>query len=146
MSLLFRNRETTAGAEKRQKLSWYRRLAMWPVHHLQQAVASLGELWRNPFASLLTMAVLGLSLTLPSTLYVLVKNTASVSGEWQQASQMSLFLRKDIDTQAITTLKTQWSLNPKIESVELITKEQGLADFRSQSGFGDTLDYLKDKL
>lgn len=143
MSLLFRNRDTTAGAEKRQRLAWYRRVMMWPVHHLQQAIASLGELWRNPFASLLTMAVLGLSLTLPSTLYVLVKNTSSISGDWQQASQMSLFLRKDIDSQAIETLKTQWSLNPKIASVELITKKQGLAEFRKQSGFGETLDYLQ---
>ena len=143
MSLLFRNRDVPGGAAKRQKLAWYRRALMWPVHHLQQAVASLGELWRNPFASLLTMAVLGLSLTLPSTLYVLVKNTSAVSGDWQQASQMSLFLRKEIDTKAIETLKTQWSLNPKIELVELISKEQGLADFRQQSGFGETLDYLE---
>lgn len=144
MSLLFRNRETEAGARQRHKLPWFRRLLMLPVHHLQQAVASLGELWRNPFASLLTMAVLGLSLTLPSALYVLVKNTATVSGEWQQASQMSLFLRKDINTQAIDTLKTQWSLKPEIEEVTLISKEQGLQDFRQLSGFGETLDYLEE--
>lgn len=143
MSLLFGNRESAAGAQQRQKLAWYRRALMVPVHHLQQAVASLGELWRNPFASLLTMAVLGLSLTLPSALYVLVKNTSAISGEWQQASQMSLFLRKDLDEQTRQTLKTQWELDPRIDEVTLITKEQGLAEFRQRSGFGETLDYLE---
>ncbi|WP_404401127.1 permease-like cell division protein FtsX [Idiomarina seosinensis] len=143
MSLLFGNRQTSAGARQRQKLPWYRRLLMVPVHHLQQAVGSLGELWRNPFASLMTMAVLGLSLTLPSALYVLVKNTSAVSGEWQQASQMSLFLRKDIDSKTIETLRTQLSLKKEIETVSLITREQGLEEFREQSGFGETLDYLE---
>ncbi|MGM0481910.1 MAG: permease-like cell division protein FtsX [Pseudomonadota bacterium] len=143
MSLLFGNRQTSAGARQRRKLPWYRRLLMVPVHHLQQAIGSLGELWRNPFASLMTMAVLGLSLTLPSALYVLVKNTSTVSGEWQQASQISLFLRKDINTQTIETLRTQLSLKEQIDSVSLITKQQGLAEFRQQSGFGETLDYLE---
>lgn len=144
MSLLFRNRDTDKGASQRNRLPWFRRLIMLPVHHAQQAVGSLGELWRNRYASMLTVAVLGLSLTLPSALYVLVKNTSAVSADWQQASQMSFFMRTNVDNQAIQTLKTQWSLDPKIESVEWITKEQGLADFRQASGFGETLDYLSE--
>lgn len=144
MSLLFRNRDTDKGARQSKKLPWYRRLLMTPVHHVQQAVGSLGELWRNPFASLLTMAVLGLSLTLPSALYVLVKNTSSVSDQWQEASQISLFVRKDVSAQELQTFKTQVSLNDAVSSVELIPKQQGLEEFKQRSGFGDTLDYLAD--
>ena len=46
---------------------------------LQLAVASLGELWRTPSASILTIGVLGVSLTLPATLHLLVKNVQQVT-------------------------------------------------------------------
>jgi len=115
---------------------------MVPVHHVQQAIASLGELWRNPFASLMTMAVLGLSLTLPSSLYVLVKNTSSITDSWQQASEITLFLKKDLKTSEIETFKTQTELSDKVESVRWVPKDEGLEQFKEQSGFGETLDYL----
>ncbi len=142
MSLLFRNRSVEKGASNRGRLPWWRRAIMVPVHHAQQAIASLGELWRNPFASLMTMAVLGLSLTLPSSLYVLVKNTSSITDSWQQASEITLFLKKDLKTSEIETFKTQTSLSDKVESVRWVPKDEGLEQFKEQSGFGETLDYL----
>jgi cell division transport system permease protein len=142
MSLLFRNRSVEKGASNRGRLPWWRRAIMVPVHHVQQAVASLGELWRNPFASLMTMAVLGLSLTLPSSLYVLVKNTSSITDSWQQASEITLFLKKELKTSEIETFKTQTSLSDKVESVRWVPKDEGLEQFKEQSGFGETLDYL----
>ncbi|ATZ72997.1 cell division protein FtsX [Idiomarina sp. X4] len=142
MSLLFRNRSVEKGASSRGRLPWWRRAIMVPVHHIQQAVASLGELWRNPFASLMTMAVLGLSLTLPSSLYVLVKNTSSITDSWQQASEITLFLKKDLQTSEIETFKTQTGLSDKVESVRWVPKDEGLQQFKEQSGFGETLDYL----
>ncbi|MGL4717172.1 MAG: permease-like cell division protein FtsX, partial [Aeromonas sp.] len=45
----------------RHKQPLWRRLMMAGVDHVRQAFASLGELWRNPLASLMTLAVLGVS-------------------------------------------------------------------------------------
>ena len=68
---------------------------MFFVSHVRQALGSLGELWRSKAASLMTIGVLGLSITLPSTLYVMVKNAENVSSGWEQASQISsIFERK----------------------------------------------------
>ncbi len=39
------------------------------------------------------IGVLAFSITLPSTLYVLVKNTEQISQQWEQASEISLFLQ-----------------------------------------------------
>lgn len=142
MSLLFRNRSVEKGASTRGRLPLWRRLIMVPVHHAQQAVASLGELWRNPFASLMTMTVLGLSLTLPSALYVMVKNTSSIADNWQQASEVTLFLRKDLQQSEINTVRTQTELSDGVESVRFIPKDEGLETFKQESGFGETLDYL----
>ena len=54
MSLLFNDRPT--GAEVR-KLSASQRLVMMVINNLRQLVASLGEMWRTPSASLMTIAV-----------------------------------------------------------------------------------------
>ncbi|OYW90627.1 MAG: cell division protein FtsX, partial [Alishewanella sp. 32-51-5] len=67
MSILFSGR---ASGAKANKINFIRRFVMFFVNHLRQALFSLGELWRTPGSSLMTMAVLGLSLTLPTTLHL----------------------------------------------------------------------------
>lgn len=57
----------------RSKLPLSGRIVMFFIRHVQQAMASMGELWRNPVSSVMTMAVLGVSLSLPAALQVLVK-------------------------------------------------------------------------
>src|SRR5690606_7579833 len=140
MSLLFRNRDKSGA--KTVKISGVRRFVMFWVHNAQQAVASLGELSRNPFAAMLTMAVLGLSLTLPAALYVIVKNTDGVGAQWQEAAQITLFLRKDLSTTERDTAVKRLSLTDGVGSVELIDKASALEEFKTYSGFGEALDYL----
>ena len=117
-------------------------LSMFWVHNVQQAVASLGELARYPMASLMTMAVLGLSLTLPATLYVVVKNTEAIGADWQHASEITLFLRKNLSQQEVSTFHKRLSLSNDIERVRWIDKNEALQEFREESGFGEALDAL----
>ncbi|HET8816147.1 MAG TPA: permease-like cell division protein FtsX [Pseudidiomarina sp.] len=139
MSLLFRQRSSGAS---QVKISGFRRFVMFFVHNAQQCIASLGELARYPLASLMTMAVLGLSLTLPATLYVVVKNTEKVGADWDQAAEMTLFLRNGLSQQEIATFTKRLNLSDDIESVRWIPKAEALAEFREGSGFGDALDAL----
>lgn len=139
MSLLFRSRQQGA---KQVKISGFRRFVMFWVHNVQQAVASLGELARYPMASLMTMAVLGLSLTLPATLYVVVKNTEAIGADWQHASEITLFLRKNLSQQEVSTFHKRLSLSNDIERVRWIDKNEALQEFREESGFGGALDAL----
>ncbi|RWU11298.1 cell division protein FtsX [Pseudidiomarina gelatinasegens] len=139
MSLLFRSRQQGA---KQVKISGFRRFVMFWVHNVQQAVASLGELARYPMASLMTMAVLGLSLTLPATLYVVVKNTEAIGADWQHASEITLFLRKNLSQQEVSTFHKRLSLSNDIERVRWIDKNEALQEFREESGFGEALDAL----
>lgn len=140
MSLLFRSRQQGASQVNISKLQ---RFVMFWVHNVQQALASLGELLRYPLASMMTMAVLGLSLTLPATLYVVVKNTESLGADWQHAAEITLFLRKDLTQQEVDTVHKRLSLSNAIESVRWIDKQQALSEFKEQSGFGDALAALQ---
>jgi cell division transport system permease protein len=139
MSLLFKGR--AVGAET-VKVGFFQRIVMFFTDHLRQAVNSLGELWRAPFASLMTIGVLGFSITLPSTLYVIVKNTEEISAQWQQASEISLFLEQGVSEEEAQQLLTRLRLWPQIAEVVYISADQSLEDFKLLSGFGEALDYL----
>ncbi len=141
MSILFKGR--IQGATD-SKISWPQKVVMFFVGHARQALNSLGELWRSPAATLMTVGVLGLSITLPSTLYILVKNTEKVSAGWEQASEISLFLRQGVKEQNVEQLIKRLTLWPEIDQVTHIPADDALSEFKQLSGFGEALEYLDD--
>jgi len=141
MSLLFKGRQH-GGASSREKVSQLQRLMMFFLSHVRQALASLGELWRAPLASMMTIGVLGLSITLPSTLYIMVKNTERVSAGWEQASEISLFIDKKSSDADVHQLMNRIKIWPEVASLAYIPANEALDEFKQLSGFGEALAYL----
>ncbi len=138
MSLLFSGRQQASN----QKVGVLQRFLMFFADHLRQSLNSLGELYRTPFASLMTIGVLGFSITLPSTLYIMVENTEQVTKQWQQASEISLFLHEEVtepQAQQLITRLNSWS---EISQVTYVSAAQGLDEFQRLSGLGEALNYL----
>ncbi|NQY86828.1 MAG: cell division protein FtsX [Colwellia sp.] len=122
--------------------SLLRRLLTLPIRHLQQAVGSLGDLWRTPFTSVMTVFVLGVSLALPATLHLFVKNAQQVSEQWDSASQITLFLKLSINDKSAQNLVKRLKLYPEVSAVHYISAKQALKEFKILSGFGQSLEYL----
>jgi cell division transport system permease protein len=139
MSFLFQHKEQ--GAQTRRP-SFGQSLVAFFIENIRQALFTLGELWRAPVASLMTIGVLGLSITLPSTLYILVKNTEQIGAGWEQASEISVFIKGDQTQVHIDQLLTRLQVWPEVEQVTYISSTQALEEFRSLSGFGDALSHL----
>lgn len=139
MSLLFGQRQT--GANERT-LGLVQKVSMFFVSHVRQAVGSLGELWRQPAASLMTIAVLGLSITLPGTLYIMVKNVEKMTAGWDQAAEISLFLTPQTSSASAQQLVARLTTWREIEKVVYIPSDQALEEFKTLSGLGDALAYL----
>lgn len=112
------------------------------VRHLQQGIGSLGDLWRTPFTSIMTVLVLGISLTLPATLHVFVKNANQISAQWDSASEISLFLKLSISEKQALQFVERIKLYPEIGNVEYISSQDALTQFKASSGFGEALSYL----
>jgi cell division transport system permease protein len=110
--------------------------------HLRQAISSLGELWRSPLWTLITVAVLGVSMTLPTTLHLLVKNIQQVSRSYDQSFEISLFLQNETTATEIATLVTILQGDPQVDKVRLIDKAAAMTEFKQQSGFGEALAFL----
>ena len=140
MSILFKGRSQGASDSK---IGFMQMLSAFFISHLRQALGSLGELWRQPAASIMTVAVLGLSITLPSTLYILVKNTEKISAGWEQASEISLFLKDDTSSARAQQLIARLNTWPEIDSVTFIPSDDALKEFQHLSGLGDAIAYLE---
>lgn len=141
MSILFSGRATGAEANRP---SWFRQLLMHLTTHIRQAVTSLGEIWRTPLWAFITIAVLGISLTFPVTLHLLVKNIRQVSDSYNQSFEISLFLQSTASEKEVATLVTLLQDNRDVASVRLIDKESAMQEFKQESGFGEALSFISE--
>jgi cell division transport system permease protein len=119
-------------------------LSNWLMRHGQAFVSSAGHLARHRFATLLTVSVMGLALSLPLALQVLVRNVRGATGDFSGAIGLSVYLKPEISEQQARQFAKTAGARPGVERVTLITAAQALQDFRAQSGFGDALDALTD--
>jgi cell division transport system permease protein len=90
----------------------------------------------------MTAAVIGIALALPSGLYLLTDNLQRLSTQWDGNASFSVFLHKNVSLQQAQTLQNRLQQWPEIDSLQLITPEQALLEFRALSGFGEALDAL----
>jgi cell division transport system permease protein len=105
-------------------------------------VSSLGVLWRTPFATFMTAAVIGIALALPAGLHVLLQNVQQLSTGWEGTAQMSLFLKSGVEEKQVKELADKLRDWDGVAEVRYISREQALAEFRELSGFGGALDSL----
>ena len=119
-----------------------RRFDMWLLQHAQALLFSLGQYMRYPINNLLTTAVIGISLALPASFYVLLENVRSVSAGWDGSLQVTLFMENSITDEAAIEFGTKLNDDPRIESTNVIKRADALAEYRSLSGFADALNAL----
>ena len=112
------------------------------LRHLQVMLYSLGQLSRTPVASVMTVLVIGIALALPAGLYVLLKNVEQVAGQWDDASQISLFLKPGTNDARGKQLAEQLLAWPDVTAVDYHSAKQSLEEFRQLSGLDDILDSL----
>lgn len=120
------------------------RFAGWRLHHRQMLVAGFTRLYRRPVATGMTVAVIGISLALPASLLILVQNVKQVSGSWQGAARISLFLKQGLSDQAVRQAADAVRGVDGVAGLELISADQALTEFKRRSGFGDALALLGD--
>lgn len=120
------------------------RLRAYGRDHLRGLVFSLGKLYRQPFATTLTLLMVAVALALPACLYVLLNNLQAVTHKWDDAGQITLFLKVGTSEDAIKKLRSRLERHAEIESVEYVPADEALNEFRDRSEFGHLLDGLRE--
>lgn len=120
------------------------RISAWFLHHLQSLVFSLGKLYRSPSSTLMTVAVIGITLTLPGGFYLFLKNIENISGDFRSTTQITLYLKLDLDLKKAHKFDQQLKARSEVADTYFISNSQALQDFKDNSGFGKSIDHLTD--
>ena len=119
-------------------------LSTWITRHVSTAIGSLGRLARQPFASLMIILVIAVTLAMPAAINLVVKNARSVSGSWDNALDFSVFLKQEVAVSEAEALARLIRQRADIDTVEFISADDALAEFKRQSGFAQALEQLPD--
>ena len=119
-------------------------VSTWFARHVSTSIGSLGRLFRQPFASLMIILVIAVTLAIPAALNLVVKNARSVSEGWDNALDFSIYLDRGLNESEAEALARLIQQRADVESVQLITASEALIEFKRQSGFGDALDHLSE--
>jgi len=117
-------------------------VSIWVTRHISTSIGSLGRLVRQPFASLMIILVIAVTLALPAAINLVVKNARSVSGGWDNALDFSVFLKQQVSVGDAEVLGKLIGQRADVESVRFISAGDALAEFKQQSGFGEALEHL----
>ena len=109
------------------------------TRHLQAGMNSLGKLSRSPIATFMTCLVIGIALALPAALMTALNNAKMLSGHFQETTQLTLYLKKEVTPDQATALLRRLKMNPEIETAHAVSPEDGLKELQQLAGFDGTL-------
>ena len=117
-------------------------MSAWAQRHATTAMAALSRLTHQPFASAMTILVIAVTLALPAAMHLVVKNARSLSASWDNALDFAVYLNTGVTEEEGRRLADIIVQRADVETVSFISREEALAEFRAQSGFGEALDHL----
>lgn len=134
-------------------------MAKKPIHKIAKAKAlkggwreqwryawlnTLADMLRQPLATLLTVAVIAISITLPSLCYIVWKNVSQAAQQWYPAPQLTIYLDKSLDEKGAEQTVAGLKQLDGVKSVNYLSREEAMIEFRNWSGSGTALDLLEE--
>lgn len=114
----------------------------WASRHVQTLVGSLGRLYQHPFATFMTVAVIGIALAMPAGLHLLVVNGTNLGGRWDSAVDIAVYLKPGTSIEDTETLADAWRKRDDVADARVVPADRALEDFKTSSGFGGAFEGL----
>ena len=108
----------------------------WLRHQKHALTAALNRLRSQPVATLLTALAMGVAISLPSGLYLVLGNLSRLAGDLPAQPEISVFLDTEVSSaqkQAIAARLKQ----ADIASAHLVSKDAALAALSAEQGLAD---------
>lgn len=104
----------------------------------------VGDLWYKKAGTFLTVLAIAAALTIPTVSYLLFKNINQTATDVYPESQMTVYLNKTLSEDDANLVTNKIRSEDGIASLNYISRQQSLEDFRSWSGMDDELQALDD--
>ncbi len=139
-----RSEKTAARGASTSTISWREQLDAWLAHHQQSARESMQRQLQAPLQTLLTALVIGITLALPALFTLAIDNAQQLAERWDGAPRLSVFAQRKLADDQLQALQKTLQQQSTVRAVQLITPEQGLADFEETAGISGTLELLEE--
>lgn len=110
--------------------------------HLRVLLETLQRLIATPWASLLSILVSGIALSLPVGGYILLQSIQNLDARLGEKPQISLFLSKNTSAAEIAKLGDRLRKDERIREVEFIGRDAALKQLRQRTGLANIIDGL----
>jgi len=110
--------------------------------HLQAATNSFNFLCRRPLATMTTVIVIAIALTLPALFWVFTDNLGQLTIDWQRGSHISLYLKSPMSPGQEDIFLKEIRAIDGVGHATIKTKEEGLNELQQQEGMHDIMRYL----
>lgn len=111
-------------------------------YHLQAAINSFNFLCQRPLATMMTVTVIAIALTLPTLFWVCTDNLKQMTIDWQQGGHISLYLKTPMSVAEEQTFLDQVRAMDGVGKAVLKSRDEGLAELQKQEGMQDIMVYL----
>ncbi|MBI3903545.1 MAG: ABC transporter permease [Nitrosomonadales bacterium] len=111
----------------------------WLTQHLRALLFSLRRLLATPVANLLNVLVIGLALSLPMGLYVLLQNVQSLADRAVGTPQLSVFMNMGVGKDDIARIGRQLKQSEAVDHIEFVPREQALEQLKRSTGLADVI-------
>ena len=108
-------------------------------HALDQNVGVLRRMFASKLSGIFNILVIGIALSLPAGMYVLLQNAQGVVAQFSSTPQISLFMSMDAKTDNIDRVRKQLEQQPAIEHTEFVSRAQALDRLKQTSGLSDVI-------
>jgi cell division transport system permease protein len=111
-------------------------------HALARNIGVFRRMFASPLAAFLNILVIGIALSLPAGMYVVLKNAQGLVTQLSGTPQISLFLVMSAKAEDVEALRGQLAKHPAIDHVEFVTRAQALEQLKQDAGLADVISGL----
>lgn len=108
-------------------------------HALAQNIGVLRRMFASPLVGVLNILVIGIALSLPAGMYVLLQNAQGLVAQLSGTPQISLFMSMDAKADDVDKLRKQLEQHPAIDRIEFVTRAQALEQLKQSTGLADVI-------
>jgi cell division transport system permease protein len=112
-------------------------------HLLAQNTGILRRMFASPLAGFFNILVIGITLSLPVGMYVLLQNAQGLVAQLSSTPQISLYLHMDAQEDDVAKLRKQLEQYPDITRSEFVPRLKALEQLKQTSGLRDVISGLE---
>ncbi|MBI5659613.1 MAG: ABC transporter permease [Nitrosomonadales bacterium] len=111
----------------------------WLAQHARALLFTLRRLLAAPVSSALNILVIGIALSLPAGMVVLLQNVQGMAERAVDAPQISVFLSMDAGRDDTARIDRQLKQHQAIGKIEFVPREQALEQIKQSTGLADVI-------